>query len=110
MSNESLERTNQGGVLLGSNVAIKFKHDDAWYLGVVVKYRNSVVVKIEPDPLSLLISRVEPRKELYNFPSGEHLVIYDDGDTESVNPKVAKEGVTTLKIWRASRVHSVCVN
>ena len=80
MSNESPERTSQEGVLLGSNVA--WKYDDSWYLGVVVKYRGGVTVTIESGRFSLLASRVKPVKELHNIPPGEHLVTYDDGDTE----------------------------
>ena len=95
MSNESPERTSQEGVMLGSNVAYKF--DNSWYLGVVVKYRGGVTVTIESGRFSLLASRVKPGKELHNIPPGEYLVIYDDGDTESVNPKEAKEGADNFK-------------
>ena len=95
MSNESPERTSQEGVMLGSNMAYKF--DNSWYLGVVVKYRGGVTVTIESGRFSLLASRVKPGKELHNIPPGEYLVIYDDGDTESVNPKVAKEGADNFK-------------
>lgn len=95
MSNESPERRSREGVLVGSNVA--YKYDNGWYLGVLVKYRGGVTVKIESGRLSLLTRRVEPGKELHNIPSGEYLVIYDDGDTESVNPKVAKEGADNFK-------------
>ena len=95
MSNESPERTSQEGVLLGSNVA--YQYDNSWYLGILVKCRGRVTVTIESGCLSLLTRRVAPGKERHNIPSGEHLVTHDDGDTERVNPKVAKEGADNFK-------------